>query len=338
MRLARWLIPLLCIAAALVGCAPEATTTPTPRPTPGIDPVFLTVTAIYAPSESTRLPAPDGTLDPIAKTATWIVRVATHNASGQATWTFVPLRPTATLDPRTPTQTDDPDFIYLMTNITSWSYDAMEQGTTATPPAPTSTLDPIAQESTRIVGQATGEIETIVAQWTPDNLDPRERWRLRGSENYQMTIVTSAMPQPPVGRDITVEGGVITQNSIIACDNPSNDHPDSLCAPISAYYQSVGNYTIDDLFEMADQCIPRTIAAFADCSVVSSAKFDGTFETAEAMFEVVRACEASLDESDTLCAVHYHPYYGYPRMITFFTPEVYDGFSDITIRHLEIIP
>jgi hypothetical protein len=132
MRLARWLAPLLCIAAALVGYARDATSTPTPvelTPTPALfatpdpidltatyiiqratsaevalntaippvstlDPVFQTVTAIYAATETTNVPTSE--LDPIAMTATHIVQQATLAAA-----TANPPRPqgVGTLDP-----------------------------------------------------------------------------------------------------------------------------------------------------------------------------------------------------------------------------------------------
>src|SRR5262245_11516584 len=73
-------------------------------------------------------------------------------------------------------------------------------------------------------------------------------WKAEGISSYQMRIVTVVLPSPPVGLDLTVQRGEITKQSIIACDNPSKEYPESLCETIKRYYPAVGNYTIDQLF------------------------------------------------------------------------------------------
>lgn len=163
----------------------------------------------------------------------------------------------------------------------------------------------------------------------------RDLWNSRGSNNYEIIIEAVALPQPPVGVKLIIQNGEISNRSIIACDNPSAEYPTRLCEPIRQYYSSVGDYTIEELFDVADTCLNRTRASISKCS---STKIDelNDFIGIDEMFNAVKACDIEFQFPDSFCVVKYDPYYGYPRDISSYYPYFEDGFSSINVKSFQI--
>jgi hypothetical protein len=163
----------------------------------------------------------------------------------------------------------------------------------------------------------------------------RELWDSWGASKYVMVIETIALPQPPVGLELTIEDGEISNRSIIACDNPSGDYPAHYCETIQQYYSWVGNYTVEELFETADMCLAQTRTSLSKCSSSVTNGFDD-FPDAERMLDTVRQCEVEFEDTDYFCAVKYHPHFGYPRDISIYNPSLLHGFTSITVKSLTI--
>jgi hypothetical protein len=174
-----------------------------------------------------------------------------------------------------------------------------------------------------------------------DTLDPaltsaRALWNERGSPNYRMTLVTSALPSPPTVLELTIQEGEIVQESIIPCDNPSEAYPEDWCEPTRLYYTWRGRYTIEQLFETARTCTSRTLISISHCPAYVAPEFYG-FASAPAMFEAARTCQAYLQHSDSLCAVRYDATYGYPAQISHLTPGLIHDGGTVEVRAFEIM-
>jgi hypothetical protein len=165
---------------------------------------------------------------------------------------------------------------------------------------------------------------------------PRELWNARGSNHYTMVVDTVALPVPRVGLELTVQDGEITHYTIIACEHPSEEYPESSCEPIRIYYTRLAMYTIEELFETADTCIPRTQAALSNCPAFVERGLQG-FDNAQAMFEMGSACREYVRPENWICYAEYDPDYGYPSLITNYSPNLTDGGSIIKVRNVQII-
>jgi hypothetical protein len=168
----------------------------------------------------------------------------------------------------------------------------------------------------------------------------RDLWNERGAHSYRIIVDTFAPPIPPIGMELTVQDGEVIKQSIIACDNPSEKYPAHNCAPIRQYYPHWGVRTIEELLDSADSCIAQTRISMSKCPAFSNAGFD-RFTSSEAMFDAARTCETYLGKSetmDTLCAVEYEPYFGYPKTLFFYVPGVDDGLGLTTISEFHILP
>jgi hypothetical protein len=179
-------------------------------------------------------------------------------------------------------------------------------------------------------------IIVVVVRSNIKPLTQRDFWKAKGISSYQMRVDTVALPSPPVGLDLTIRGGEITNQSIIACDNPSEEYPESLCDTIKRYYSWVGRYTIEQLFDTAQECIRKTQTSFAVCPAVNASEFSA-FSTSEDMVNTANACRSYLQGLDSLCTVQYDSDYGYPNHISFYNPNVFDGYSTITVNDFHVI-
>lgn len=187
----------------------------------------------------------------------------------------------------------------------------------------------------------TAVVVTVLLTRSAQKLEPvhseyRSLWLERGSSNYQITVVTTALPSPPIGLKLTIQDRAIIQQSIIACDNPSEDYPASYCEPISLYYSEMGKHTVDDLFDQADECRRRTQMSLATCPAFTVGEFQG-FSTTDELFTVIEGCREYFQPSAQLCAVEYEPYYGYPEIISQYTHGVSDGWGSIVVEELQLL-
>jgi hypothetical protein len=148
-------------------------------------------------------------------------------------------------------------------------------------------------------------------------------------------LVDRRLPQPPVAQALTIQDGEVTKHSIIACDNPSKEYPENLCEPISYYYRTLGIYTIEELFEIADVCLSQTRVSISKCSTTVADEFQD-FPNAKVMFDTLKTCEAEFEYQDSFCAVEYDPYYGYPKDIFLHYLSFEDGYSTIIVKSFQI--
>lgn len=161
-------------------------------------------------------------------------------------------------------------------------------------------------------------------------------WSAKGISSYQIRIVTLAMPAPAVALDLTIQDKKIVKQNIVACDNPSEENPSEYCDIIRHYYSYLGQYTVERLFDFADQCTAQTQTSLAICPAFKNDFQD--FSTSDEMFNAAKTCNDYLHISNPLCTVQYDSDYGYPRMISMFTPEVTDGFTSITVKDFRVTP
>jgi hypothetical protein len=175
---------------------------------------------------------------------------------------------------------------------------------------------------------------TATSTTSPTPIPPthRELWNTRGGLNYEMIVEDIRMPQPPVAQALTIQDGKVVKNSIIACDNPSDEYPARLCEPVRTYYSTLGIYTVEELFGTADACLSKTRELMSQCSALSATPFQD-FPDTTVMFESIKMCSADFQNiEEGFCAVKYDPYYGYPREISIYYPDFTDGFSSITVK------
>lgn len=181
----------------------------------------------------------------------------------------------------------------------------------------------------------------VVVPAVPDAFTiARRTWREQGSDNYQMTVIGIGLPAPPAALHLTIENGAIVDESIIACDNPSDDgyyYSENLCDPVRRWYRYLARHTIDDLFVQAAQCLVETRIALRDCSAVPD-DFQ-QFESGDRMGDIARSCEINTGGGQyySLCTVRFNATYGYPESIESFTPNVNDGGGSVTVTDFQLI-
>ncbi len=175
---------------------------------------------------------------------------------------------------------------------------------------------------------------SLIGNTEQDVPDYRALWNSAGIQNYQMRLVTLALPVPAIGLDLTVQKGEIVQQSIIACENPSAEYPESACETISRYYSNMGRYTVDQLFDFADECLRKTQIAIAHCPAFAADKLQ-RFSNYDDIFSMAHACQHYLESSDLLCSVNYDTHYGYPNAISTYAPNVMDGSIMITVKEFQ---
>jgi hypothetical protein len=181
----------------------------------------------------------------------------------------------------------------------------------------------------------------IIAQPLPPT--PHELWNSRGGRNYEMIVEVLALPVPPVAQALTIKDGEIVKNSIVACDNPSEEYPAWACEPVKTYYASNGLYTIDELFDMADFGLTNTRKFMRKCRAAGRTMFQD-FPNSDVMFAMAKTCDADLQgmirradvQLVVLTAVEYDSYYGYPVKITSYTPDAADGMSIIMVKNFRL--
>lgn len=159
----------------------------------------------------------------------------------------------------------------------------------------------------------------------------RALWRENGTPNYQITVVTGALPVPEVGLELTILNGQITKSSILACDAPSEEFPADSCDTIRTYYSSMGHYTIEQLLDIAADGTRQTQRVLTFCPAISIWDFHG-FSNPDDLWKAAQACDYLLNSSVMLTSAEYDPNYGYPKYIVMYTPHVFDGTSSIEIR------
>lgn len=163
---------------------------------------------------------------------------------------------------------------------------------------------------------------------------PRELWNSKGIQDYQIVVETMALPQPVIGLALTIRDGIVVERSILACDNPSELYLAQTCEPIQRYYVGLGTHTIEDLFDIGDNCTEVTQQALAACPlVIPSPNGLDSFDT---MLAVADTCHAYLQDA-WICSVEYDPVYGYPRSIIAYAPNIPDGYSSIQILDFSTI-
>lgn len=189
------------------------------------------------------------------------------------------------------------------------------------------------QDDTSVVSATASVVPAVPDAFTI----ARRTWREQGSDNYQMTVVGIGLPAPPAALHLTIENGAIVDESIIACDNPSEDYPENLCAPTRTWYSYLARHTIDDLFEQAAQCLVETRIALRNCSAVPD-DFQ-QFESGDRMGDIARSCEINTGGGQyySLCTVRFNATYGYPESIESFTPNVNDGGGSVTVTDFQLI-
>lgn len=165
--------------------------------------------------------------------------------------------------------------------------------------------------------------------------DYRELWTSRGVSSYQLEIVIMSLPVPSIGLELTIQNNQIVQRSIIACDNPSTEFPASDCQLNKVYYSKEGNYTVEQLFEIADEGIRQTQLSLIACNLSTGSEFH-RFSTIEEMTVAIDTCQNYLRSSDMLYVVEYDPYYGFPTHIISYMPHVIDGRVSITVRNFHV--
>ncbi len=161
----------------------------------------------------------------------------------------------------------------------------------------------------------------------------RALWDAKQIANYQIDILTVALPAPFVEWKLTIQGEQITQQSLVAC-NPVN--PTSDCDTIRKYYSWMGKYTIAQLFDLANERIVGTQMSLLKCSLLTGNTFQA-FTTFDALWSAAQTCQSYLQGSGALSAVQYDADYGYPKLITSYIPDALDSAVTIEVKRFQII-
>jgi hypothetical protein len=177
----------------------------------------------------------------------------------------------------------------------------------------------------------------VTVNHTPNTntlLDPHTRWQSQNIQDYQMTIIVNALPAPPAALDLVIRNGEIVAETILACEQPSEEYPERWCEPTRDYYAYMARLTIDDLFETAEQCLEQTRLALSECPYIA-ADFQG-FEDKEEMYQAAESCQTYLRGSpDTLCAVQYNDVYGNPQEISLYFSNTFHPRGAISVRDFQ---
>jgi hypothetical protein len=152
------------------------------------------------------------------------------------------------------------------------------------------------------------------------------RWSTHGSANYNITVIQSWLPGPPMNHVLMFRNNTfVSQERDPACKLAPADFCD---LPLS----SPDQYSIQSLFEAARRCTAQTKASYMALRPLSFDDFHG-FESFEKLHEFARSASLLIGRP-VLCAVQYDPVYGYPQDITWYTPNVSDGVSSLQITNL----
>lgn len=165
--------------------------------------------------------------------------------------------------------------------------------------------------------------------------EARARWNSYDMSRYEMTVFVIALPQTPAALHLVIVDGEIVDETILACEHPSDDYPEQWCEPTRTYYAYLARLTIDDLFTTAEHCLETTREDVAVCPFAND-NFQG-FESREEMWDTIEACQEYLNHPASLCSVEFDDTYGYPREISFVTTEVTDGVGGFSIRDFELL-
>lgn len=163
-----------------------------------------------------------------------------------------------------------------------------------------------------------------------------EFWSSKGISSYRIDVTTLALPVLPIGRSLFIQDGKITQDNIISCESPSTEHPAHYCDTIRRYYSGTGQYTLEELFDIADQCTRRTQNIIVICPAFHTSHFQG-FSSSDELFDAAKTCEKYLQSSDVLCFVEYDVDYGYPKTIAQYMPQVLDGWVVISVKDFQVV-
>lgn len=165
----------------------------------------------------------------------------------------------------------------------------------------------------------------------------RDIWDSHNISDYQMSIHMFAPPVLPIGVDLTIGNGRITESSIIACDNPTEWHHEDFCEPTRTHYADWGHFTIIDLFAEAEHCMRRTEEVLNSCTDFDTTNFVG-FSDLEEIGAATELCQNNMvEQTDWLCLVQFHEDFGYPFRISTRKPNVADGGSDFLVQDFEIL-
>lgn len=160
------------------------------------------------------------------------------------------------------------------------------------------------------------------------------KWESQNIDSYEMTLVAIALPAPPAALHLIVQNNVIVDETIIACEQPSDEYPTNLCEPTRTYYAYMARHTIEEIFESAEQCLSNTQLALQDCPYISS-EFE-SFQSREEMYQIAESCQGYINNlSQWLCAVQYDDIYGYPKEISSYLPNALDGFGMLIVKDFQ---
>ena len=175
-----------------------------------------------------------------------------------------------------------------------------------------------------------GEAESIARHY-------RTLWNFAGPQSYQIELEIVSPPVPIVGLALTIREEKIAQKSILACDRPSEEYPASLCEPVRLYYSAIGNLTVEDLFELANDCTRKMRAALKNCPAFAEIESDDGISLNE-LVDAVQACPNDLKSHASVCAVAYDVNLGYPKSISQVMPGALDSFSSIKVKAITTVP
>lgn len=163
----------------------------------------------------------------------------------------------------------------------------------------------------------------------------RALWVQRGISNYEMRVVTVALPVPVIALDLTIRDQRIIGKSIVACNNPSEPYHPVDCETIKQYYSQAGAYTVEQLLDIADECTRRTQIALNHCPALDTNHIV-RFSSIEEMHNTQQMCQPYFQSDDLICFVEYDADYGYPKSITRDSPLSLDAFSIIQVEDFQV--
>ncbi len=163
----------------------------------------------------------------------------------------------------------------------------------------------------------------------------RALWAQRGILNYEMRVVTVALPVPVIALDLTIRDQRIIDKSIVACDNPSEPYHPIDCETIQQYYSQAGAYTVEQLLDIADECTRRTHIALNHCPALDRNQVV-RFASIEEMHNTQQMCQPYFQSDDLICFVEYDADYGYPKNIFQNSLGLVDGISIIQVEDFQV--
>lgn len=169
-------------------------------------------------------------------------------------------------------------------------------------------------------------------------VNERSKWLSHNINNYRMTNVTFGAPAPPAALDLVIRGGEIVEETIIACENPSEEYPARLCEPTRNHYSYLARKTIEDVFEFAESCVARMQTDLASCPYLPNDFL--YFEDRDTMSQVVNDCFDYFNEPYLqlwVCTMQFDEVYGYPKEMSYYITSIVDGLGSVSIRDFQII-